>query len=109
MIFNVCTELREKILNVFLPQLHYTSRRETPYASILITGGRGSGKRRLVNSVGERLGLHVFEVNCKREILEGASDIIPMDFSFHSSRATCKNIDESYDIRREAFYVVWYW
>ncbi len=68
-------ELREKILNVFLPQLHYTSRRETPYASILITGGRGSGKRRLVNSVGERLGLHVFEVNCKREILEGASDV----------------------------------
>ena len=55
--------------------MHHLSRQKTPYASVLIIGGRGSGKRNLVNSVGQQLGLHVHEVNCRREILQGANDV----------------------------------
>ena len=55
--------------------MHHLSRQKTPYASVLIIGGRGSGKRNLVDSVGQQLGLHVHEVNCRREILQGANDI----------------------------------
>ena len=68
-------DIREQLIKLLLPQMHHLSRQKTPYASILIIGGRGSGKRSLVDSVGQHLGLNVHEVNCRREILQGANDI----------------------------------
>ncbi len=68
-------KLRKQLVKLLRPQMHHLSRQKTPYASVLIIGGRGSGKRNLVNSVGQQLGLHVHEVNCRREILQGANDV----------------------------------
>jgi SpoVK/Ycf46/Vps4 family AAA+-type ATPase len=69
-------DIRQKMIDVFLPQLYSrVSKLNSPSASVLLCGGRGSGKRQLVDSVGHALGLHVKEFNCRRELLKGGSDV----------------------------------
>jgi SpoVK/Ycf46/Vps4 family AAA+-type ATPase len=60
--------LKASLLDTFLPQAHANdSKVSIPSPSVLILGGRGLGKRRLVQSIGNCFGMHVMEVNCRRD------------------------------------------